>query len=197
LTTLDLRERRRLERDLHDGAQQRLVSLALTLRVAREKLGPDADEAGRLLDRSRQELEEALRELRDLARGINPTVLSDRGLGAAVEALAHRAPLPVEVGELPAQRLPEQVELAAYFVVSEALTNVAKYASATQASVTATKTGGRLAVEVSDDGIGGADIDLGTGLRGLSDRLAAIEGRLEVDSKPGRGTTVRASIPCP
>ena len=141
---LDLRERRRLERDLHDGAQQRLVSLALTLRVAREKLGPDAGETGRLLDRSRYELDEALRELRELARGIHPTVLSDRGLGGAVEALARRAPLPVAVGELPAQRLPEQVELAAYFVVSEALTNVAKHAAATYASVTMTNKGGRL-----------------------------------------------------
>jgi signal transduction histidine kinase len=197
VSMLGLRERRRLERDLHDGAQQRLVSLALTLRMAREKLGPDAEEAARLLDRSRQELDEALNELRELARGIHPTVLSDRGLRGAVEALAHRAPLPVEVSELPAHKLPEQVELAAYFVVSEALTNVAKYASATQASVTMTKTGGRLAVEISDDGVGGADIDRGTGLRGLTDRLAAIEGRLEVDSKPGLGTTVRASIPCP
>jgi signal transduction histidine kinase len=192
---LGLRERWRLERDLHDGAQQRLVSLALTLRMAREKLGPDAGEAGRLLDRSRQELDEALKELRELARGIHPTVLSDHGLGAAVEALAHRAPLPVEVGGLPALELPEHVQLAAYFVVSEALTNVAKYASATQASVTMTNSNGRLAVEISDDGIGGADIDLGTGLRGLSDRLAAIEGHLEVESEPGRGTTVRASIP--
>jgi signal transduction histidine kinase len=197
VSMLGLRERRRLERDLHDGAQQRLVSLALTLRMAREELGPDAGEAGRLLDRSRHELDEALEELRGLARGIHPTVLSDRGLAAAVEALAHRAQLPVEVGELPAQRLPEQVELAAYFVVSEALTNVAKHASATRASVTITTTGGRLAVEISDDGIGGADTDLGTGLRGLSDRLAAIDGRLEVDSEPGCGTTVRASIPCP
>jgi signal transduction histidine kinase len=196
VSMLGLRERRRLERDLHDGAQQRLVSLALTLRMAREKLGPDAGEAGRLLDRSRQELDEALKELRELARGIHPTVLSGRGLAGAVEALAHRAPLPVEVGELPAQELPEQVELAAYFVVSEALTNVAKYASATRASVTMTKTGGRLAVEISDDGVGGADVNLGTGLRGLTDRLAAIEGRLEIDSEPGRGTTVRASIPC-
>jgi len=194
---LGLRERRRLERDLHDGAQQRLVSLALTLRMAREKLAPDAGEVGRLLDRSRQELVEALKELRELARGIHPTVLSDRGLGAAVEALAHRAPLPVEVGELPALELPEQVELTAYFVVSEALTNVAKHASATQASVTMTKRNGRLAVEISDDGVGGADTDLGTGLRGLNDRLAAIEGQLEVDSKSRRGTTVRASIPCP
>jgi signal transduction histidine kinase len=197
VSMLALRERRRLERDLHDGAQQRLVSLALTLRMAREKLGPDAGEAGRLLDRSRQELDEALEELRELARGVQPTVLSDGGVGAAVEALAHRAPLPVEVGELPVQELPEQVELTAYFVVSEALTNVAKHASATRASVTMTKGNGRLAVEISDDGVGGADIDLGTGLRGLTDRVAALEGQLEVDSKPRRGTTVRASIPCP
>jgi signal transduction histidine kinase len=197
VSMLGLRERRRLERDLHDGAQQRLVSLALTLRIAREKLGPDAGEAGRLLDRSCHELDEALRELRELARGIHPTVLSDRGLGAAVQTLADRAPVPVEVGELPAQELPEQVELTAYFLVSEALTNVAKYASATRASVTMTKAGGRLEVEISDDGVGGADIDRGTGLRGLTDRLAAIEGQLEVDSKPRRGTTLRASIPCP
>ena len=197
VSMLALRERRRLERDLHDGAQQRLVSLALTLRMARDKLGPDAGEAGRLLDHSRQELDEALEELRELARGARPALLSDRGVGAAVEALADRAPLPVEVGELPAQELPEQVELAAYFVVSEALTNVAKHASATRASVTMTRSNGRLAVEISDDGVGGADTGLGNGLRGLSDRLAAIEGQLEVDSKPGRGTTVRASIPCP
>ena len=196
-STIGLRERRRLERDLHDGAQQRLVSLALILQRARDKLGPDAGEAGRLLDRSRQELDEALTELRELARGIHPTLLSNRGLMAAVEALAHRAPLPVEVGEPPPQKLPEHVELAAYFVVSEALTNVAKHASATQASVTMTTRTGRLAVEISDDGVGGADIELGTGLRGLADRLTAIEGRLEVDSKPGHGTTVRASIPCP
>jgi signal transduction histidine kinase len=198
IDALALHERRRLERDLHDGAQQRLVSLALTLRMAREKLGPDAEEAGRLLDRSREELDEALEEIRELARGIHPTVLSDRGLGAAVEALAHRAPLPVEVAEVPAQELPEQVELAAYFVVSEALTNVARHAAATHASVTVTHDDdGRLAVEVRDDGVGGADIALGTGLRGLSDRLAAINGQFDIDSKPGRGTTLRASIPCP
>src|SRR5918996_383909 len=162
-----------------------LVSLALTLRMAREKLGPEAGEAGRLLDRSRRELDEALKEIRELARGIHPTLLSERGLGAAVEALAHRAPLPVEVGELPAQRLPEQVELAAYFVVSEALTNVAKHASATHVSVTVTNGDGRLAVEVSDDGVGGADIALGTGLRGLSDRLTAINGQFDIDFETG------------
>jgi signal transduction histidine kinase len=197
VSTLGLRQRRRLERDLHDGAQQRLVSLALTLRMARQKLDSEPSETGRLLDRSREELDEALRELRELARGIHPGVLSDRGLGAAVETLALRAPLTVAIGELPSARLPEHVELAAYFVVSELLTNVAKYASASRASVTVTRTDGQLAVAVSDDGVGGADPDLGTGLRGLSERLAAIEGRLEIDSKRGHGTNVRATIPCP
>ncbi len=195
LVEVGLRQRRRLERDLHDGAQQRLVSLALLLRLARESLDSKPVETGRLLDRSRDELEKALNELRELARGIHPAVLSDRGLGAAVEALAHRAPLPVEVGELPAATLPEHIELAAYFVVSESLTNVAKYAAATQATVAVTQSNGRLIVEVTDDGVGGADIARGTGLRGLIDRLAAIDGRLDVDSEPGRGTTVRASIP--
>jgi signal transduction histidine kinase len=196
--SLGLRERRRLERDLHDGTQQRLVSLALTLRLAREKLDAEPGEAGRLLDQSREELDRALGELRDLVRGTRPAVLADRGLGAAVEALAERAPLPVEVvSKLPDQRLPEQIELAAYFVVSEVLTNVAKHASATKASVALTQRDGRLAVEVSDDGAGGADLGRGSGLRGLADRVAAIDGRLEIDSKPGQGTTVRASVPCP
>jgi signal transduction histidine kinase len=194
--SLGLRERRRLERDLHDGAQQRLVSLALTLRVAREKLDAEPGETGRLLDRSREELDQALRELRDLARGIHPAVLDDRGLGAAVEALAARAPLPVEVvSNLPDRRLPDQVEVAAYFVVSEALTNVAKHASAMKASVALTQHDGRLAVEVSDDGAGGADLGRGTGLRGLAERVAAIGGRLEIDSNFGHGTIVRASLP--
>jgi signal transduction histidine kinase len=195
LVEVGLRNRRQLERDLHDGAQQRLVSLALSLRLAQEQLDSDPRNTDRLLDRSREELDEALKELRELARGIHPAVLSDRGLAAAVEALAHRAPLPVEVGELPAGRLPEHVELATYFVVSEALTNVAKYAAAGRASVEVVKRNGQLTVEMSDDGVGGADMGRGTGLRGLSDRLAAIEGRLQVDSEPGRGTTLRASIP--
>jgi signal transduction histidine kinase len=193
-----LRERRRLERDLHDGAQQRLVSLALTLRLAREKLDAEPGETGRLLDRSREELDQALRELRDLARGIHPAVLADRGLGAAVEVLAEGAPLPVEVvSRLPERRLPERVDLAAYFVVSEALANVAKHASATKASVALTQSGGRLTVEVSDDGVGGADLGRGTGLRGLADRVAAIDGGLEIDSEPGQGTIVRAGLPWP
>jgi signal transduction histidine kinase len=191
-----LRPRRRLERDLHDGAQQRLVSLTLTLRLAREKLESDPGEVGPMLDRARIELDEALDELRDLARGIHPTVLADRGIGAAVEALARPAPVPVELAELPDQRLPEQVELATYFVVAEALTNVAKHASATHASVSVTGGNDRLVVEVGDDGVGGAEFDRGTGLRGLADRLGAIEGRLEIESEPGRGTTVSATIPC-
>jgi signal transduction histidine kinase len=197
-SSFGLRERRRLERDLHDGAQQRLVSLALTLRTAREKLEAEPGETARLLDRSREELHQALSELRDLARGIHPAVLGDRGLGAAVEALAERAPLPVEVvSNLTDRRLPEQVELAAYFLVSEALTNTAKHASAMKASVALTERDGRLAVEVRDDGVGGADLDRGTGLRGLADRVAAIDGRLEIDSEPGQGTIVRAGLPCP
>src|SRR5215207_751396 len=196
--SLGLRERRRLERDLHDGAQRRLVSLALTLRLAREKLDAEPDETARLLDRAREELDQALSELRDLARGIHPPVLADRGLGAAVEALAARAPLPVTViNRLPDRRLPERVELAAYFVVSEALTNVAKHASALNASVALTEHDGLLEITVKDDGVGGADLDRGTGVRGLADRVAAIDGRLEIDSKPGRGTIVRAHIPCP
>jgi signal transduction histidine kinase len=193
---LGLHERRQLERDLHDGAQQRLVSLALTLRQAREQLETEPGEAARLLDRSRDELAQALRELRDLARGIHPAVLADRGLVAAVEALAGRAPLPVEVvSALPDRRLPDQVALSAYFVVSEALTNVAKHAAATAASVALSERDGELAIEIVDDGAGGADLARGTGLRGLAERVAAIGGRLEIESGPGRGTLVRARLP--
>jgi signal transduction histidine kinase len=195
MVEIGLRERRRLERNLHDGAQQRLVSIALTLRMAQERLGSEPEVADQMLDWSRDELEEALKDLRELARGIHPAVLSDRGLGAAIEALAHRAPVPVEVGELPPDRLPEHVELAAYFVVSEALTNVAKYASESNARVAVTQINGRLEVEVADDGPGGADPGRGSGLRGLAARLATIEGRLEVDSPEGGGTRVRARIP--
>ncbi|HYN91206.1 MAG TPA: sensor histidine kinase [Thermoleophilaceae bacterium] len=193
---IGLQERRRLERDLHDGAQQRLVSMALNIRLARSKLNDDPLAADRLLSSASDELESALEELRELARGIHPAVLSDRGLGTALETLANRAPVPVELGELPGERLPEAVELAAYFVVAEALTNVAKYADASHATVQVARENGRLLVEVADDGIGGADPGRGTGLRGLADRLAVLEGRLEVDSERGRGTTVRARIPC-
>jgi signal transduction histidine kinase len=191
-----LEERRRLERDLHDGAQQRLVSMALNIRLARDRMRDDPAAAERLLDGAGAELDAALAELRELARGIHPAVLSDRGLDAALETLAHRAPLPVELTRAEHERLPEAIELAAYFVVAEALTNVAKYAGATHAKVNVGQDNGRLVVEVADDGVGGADPDNGTGLRGLADRLAVIEGRLEVDSPPGRGTTIRARIPC-
>jgi len=187
--------RRRLERDLHDGAQQRLVSLALSLRILRSRVEGDR-EAIRELDSARSELDQALGELRELARGIHPSVLSDRGLDAALDGLARRAPLPVTLEERPAERLPDRVESVAYFVVAEALTNVAKYAQATQACVNVRHQNGQVLVEVSDDGVGGADPATGSGLRGLLDRVSAVGGRLEVDSRPGRGTTVRAAIPC-
>ena len=186
--------RRRLERDLHDGAQQRLVSLALSLRMFRGRVERDPD-ALRELDRARGELDHALAELRELARGIHPSVLTDRGLNAALDGLAQRAPLPVEFQGTPADRLPDRVESAAYFVVAEALTNVAKYAQATHASVNVRREDGEILVEVMDDGVGGADPSTGSGLRGLLDRVAAVGGRLELDSPPGHGTTVRASIP--
>ncbi len=193
---IGLEERRRLERDLHDGAQQRLVSMALNLRLARAKLRGDPDAAEQLLSGASDELEATLGELRELARGIHPAVLSDRGLDTALETLAHRAPVPVELNSLPGERFPEAIELAAYFVVSEALTNVAKYAQASHAVVGLERHNGRLVVQVSDDGVGGADPEQGTGLRGLADRLAVIEGRLEVESEKGRGTTITARIPC-
>jgi signal transduction histidine kinase len=193
---IGMEERRRLERDLHDGAQQRLVAMALNIRLARAKLNEDPLAAEQLLASAGDELESALEELRELARGIHPAVLTDRGLGTALQTLANRAPVPVELGELPDERLPQAVELAAYFVVAEALTNVAKYAGASHATVHVQRDNGRVVVEVADDGVGGADPGRGTGLRGLADRLAVIEGRLDVESEQGHGTTVRARIPC-
>ena len=188
-------ERRRLERDLHDGAQQRLVSLALSLRLARNKVDSDPGGAVEVMDGAAHELELALEELRELARGIHPAVLSDRGLDAALRTLAARAPLPVDL-KTSVNGVPDAVESAAYFVVSEALTNVAKYAQASSAVVHVEQQHGFVMVAVSDDGVGGADPSAGTGLRGLGDRLSALDGRLEVDSAPERGTTVRARIPC-
>jgi PAS domain S-box-containing protein len=188
-------ERRRLERNLHDGAQQRLVSLSLALRLAQAKLKSDPEEAGKLLGSASDELAQALEELRELARGIHPAVLSDRGLSAALEALAGRAPLPVDV-RAPDERLPPPVEAAAYYVVSEALTNVAKYAQASNVDVRVERLNGHAVVEVADDGVGGADPLGGSGLRGLADRVEALDGRLQVKSAPGRGTVIRAEIPC-
>ena len=189
-------ERRRLERDLHDGAQQRLVALSLQLGLISSKLDRDPKAARELLDGARAEARATLEDLRELARGIHPAVLTDRGLGAALESLAERAPVPVDVAGLPNERLPEPVEAAAYFVVAESLTNVAKYAGATHAEVRVGRENGYALIEVRDDGVGGADPASGTGLRGLADRLEALDGRLEVDSAPGRGTVVRAKVPC-
>jgi signal transduction histidine kinase len=187
-------ERRRLERDLHDGAQSRLVALALKLKLARMNVA-DGSEAATLLDESSSELQSSLDELRVLARGLHPVVLTDRGLAAAVRILASRAPVPVEIAALPDERLPPPVEIAVYFVVAEALTNVAKYARATAATVSIAVARGLVRVEVADDGVGGADVAGGSGLRGLSDRVAALDGRLEVRSAPGEGTRLRAEIP--
>ena len=187
-------ERRRLERDLHDGAQARLVALALLLRSARRRADFDPELAA-LLDEAQAELQTSLGELRELARGIHPAVLSERGLEPALQALAARAPVPVTLDVALDGRLPRAHESAAYFVVSEALTNVAKYAQATHARVAVRHTNGRVTVEVADDGVGGADAAQGSGLRGLADRVAALDGRLSLDSPAGRGTHLRAEIP--
>ena len=186
--------RRRLERDLHDGAQQRLVGLALDLRLARERLDDDPGAAASMLDEASAELAKATEELRELARGIHPAILSDRGLEAAVESLAQRAPLPVQIDASVDGRLPDPVEAAAYFVVSEALTNVVRHSGAERAEVGIRRDDGRLVVEVADDGSGGAD-PAGSGLRGLADRIGALDGRLQVDDPAGGGTIVRADIP--
>ena len=187
-------ERRRLERNLHDGAQQRLVTLSLSLRLIESRLAGEADAAS-LLREARDELGQALDELRDLARGIHPAVLSDHGLTAAVDALAARVPLPVDLHRTIGERLPEQVEVAAYYVVSEALANVQKYAEATHVEIGIGREDGRAVVEVRDDGVGGASATGGSGLRGLADRVEALGGRLEIESPAGAGTTVRAVIP--
>jgi signal transduction histidine kinase len=186
--------RRQLERDLHDGAQSRLVALALLLRVARNRTGANP-ELGGLLERAQEELQASLTELRELARGIHPAVLTDRGLAPALDALVTRAPVPVTVEARDVEPLPPPVEIAAYFVVSEALANVAKYARATHATVALGRANGHLTVEVADDGVGGADAASGSGLRGLADRVAALDGTLSLDSPAGRGTRLRARIP--
>ncbi|HET9736726.1 MAG TPA: PAS domain-containing protein [Solirubrobacteraceae bacterium] len=187
--------RRRIERDLHDGAQQRLVGLALEVRMARSRVEKEPASAGPFLDHVAQALAEASEELRELARGIHPALLTERGLAPAITALASRAPVPVEVVELPEERLPAATEATAYFTVAEALTNVAKYADATYASVRLARENGALEIEVRDDGKGGAAAAPGSGLSGLADRLGALDGSLEVESPPGAGTVVRAMLP--
>jgi signal transduction histidine kinase len=188
-------ERRRIERDLHDGAQQRLVALALNLRMAEQRAEDGDPAAAELVRQAGEEANLALKELRDLARGIHPAILTNRGLPAALEDLASRATLPVEVVATPDERLPGAVEAAAYFVVSECLANIGKHAGAETATVAVTARDGRLTVEVSDDGVGGAALDGGSGIQGLADRVGALSGSLTVDSPPGEGTRVTASIP--
>jgi signal transduction histidine kinase len=185
-------ERRRLERDLHDGAQQRLVALALQLRIAQHRFGGTADPAVEaILNASVDQLQAAVVELRELAHGANPVT---DGLTAAIESLAARTPLVVSV-DVPDLQLPPEVEAAAYFVVCEALANTVKHAQASSAMVSARQRAGVLTIEVADDGIGGARGD-GFGLRSLADRVAALGGRLRVESEPGRGTRVIGEIPC-
>jgi signal transduction histidine kinase len=189
------KERQRLERNLHDGAQQRLIALSLRLSMLEKSL-PDAPEARQELDVARREVALSLEELRDVARGIHPAVLSGHGLAVAVESLCARAPLPVRLEIRVDERLPERAEVAAYYVVSESLANVAKHAQATTSRVSVERQGDRLVVEVVDDGVGGADTERGSGLRGLADRVEALGGRLRVWTPAGRGTRVQAEIPC-
>jgi signal transduction histidine kinase len=189
-------ERRRIERDLHDGAQQRLVAMAIELRSAQRRLGQNIDpEVERLLSTTVDDLQVAVQELRDLASGIHPTILVEGGLAAALDTLAARSPLPVTVTATRDRFAPE-VEADAYFVACEALANVAKHAGATRATVTARRDNGVLLIEVTDDGDGGARLDGGTGLRGLADRVEARGGRIRLDSRPGRGTRIVGEIPC-
>jgi PAS domain S-box-containing protein len=187
--------RRRLERDLHDGAQQHLVGLALTLRLARRTVADDA-EAAELLDEAIEDLAAATAQLRELARGLHPAVLTEGGLEPALKGLAKRATVPTTIEHAPEGRLPAPIEITAYFVVAEALTNVARYAEASSATVSVRIEQERLVVEVRDDGRGGADPDRGSGLRGLDDRVSALGGSLRVTSPVGGGTTLRAELPC-
>ncbi|MGN9837599.1 sensor histidine kinase [Nonomuraea sp. H19] len=188
-------ERRRIERDLHDGAQQRLVALSMTLGMARLDL-PEDSEAGRLVGLAQQQAKQALAELRELIRGVHSQILTDRGLAAAVRDVAGRSPVPIQVDVEMPERLPAPVEVTAYYVVTEALANVAKHSGATRGAVTGRVERGTLVVEVRDDGHGGADPAKGTGLTGLADRLAVVAGRLSLSSPAGGPTLVRVEIPC-
>jgi signal transduction histidine kinase len=192
-----LAERRRLERNLHDGAQQRLVALALDLSLVQAKLEADPAGAAHLLTTAREELALAIEELRELARGLHPAILTERGLRPALEALARRAPIPVRLETPLSRRLPEPVETAVYYVVAEALTNAAKHADAETAVVRLSVSGGSVRVEISDDGAGGATMRAGGGLRGLAERLEALGAELRIDSPPGDGTTLSGVIPLP
>ena len=189
--------RRRVERNLHDGAQQRLVSLSMAIGMARDKLDSGAvSDAESLLGQASEEATSAIKELRELARGLHPAILSEVGLVAAVESVAERSPVPVEVHATTNGPLSDSVEATAYYVVAESLTNVAKYARASSVQVRIEHCGDRLRVEVADDGTGGAEIRPGSGLEGLADRVAVLDGHLEVHSAPGAGTRIRADLPC-
>jgi PAS domain S-box-containing protein len=188
--------RRRLERDLHDGAQQRLVELGLDLRMARARLDDDPEQAHELLGAALGDLDDATRELRELARGIHPAALTEGGLRPALEALAARSSVPARLVAVPSERFAAAVEATAYFTVAEGLTNAARYAGAQRVEIEATRLDGRLRVEVRDDGRGGADPAVGSGLRGLADRAAALDGELALISPPGGGTALRLELPC-
>ena len=190
-------ERRRLERDLHDGAQQRLVTLSLAIGIARDRAAGADPDLEALLESASKEARAAIAELRELARGIHPAVLTQTGLEGAIQALIERSPVTTQVRAVPSGRFPAQVEATAYFVVSEALANVAKHAQASAAVVTVREQPGRLEVEVRDDGVGGARAGSGSGLSGLADRVASVGGSLTVHSPPGGGTRLEAVIPCP
>jgi signal transduction histidine kinase len=188
-------ERQRLERNLHDGAQQRLIALSLELSLLEQRLGDDPETTTRLKG-ARREIALSLEELRDVARGIHPAVLSGHGLQVALESVAARASVPVRLTVALDGRLQERLEVVAYYVVSESLTNIAKHAHATRATVDVSREDGQVVVEVVDDGIGGADTERGSGLRGLADRVEALGGRLRVWTPRGGGTRVKAEIPC-
>jgi signal transduction histidine kinase len=189
------KERQRLERNLHDGAQQRLVALSLELTMLKKLL--DADPvAGTRIDHARDEIALSLEELRDVARGLHPAVVSGHGLAVALESLAARATVPVRLNVELEGRLPEALEVAAFYLVSESLANIGKHAQATSATVVVNRHNGEVVVEIVDDGIGGADTEGGSGLRGLADRVEALDGRLRVWTPVGQGTRVRAEIPC-
>ena len=189
------KERQRLERNLHDGAQQRLIALSLELSLLEERFAADPDARARL-GQVKQEVALSLEELRDVARGIHPAVVTGHGLAVALESLAAQAPVPVRLSVAPEARLSDQVEVAAYYVVCESLANIAKHSHATSASVAVARINGRVVVEIVDDGVGGADPERGSGLRGLADRVEALGGALRVWTPPGEGTRVRAEIPC-
>jgi signal transduction histidine kinase len=187
-------ERRRLGRDLHDGAQQELVGAVMSLKLAQRRWAQAPDEARELVEEALEHMELGIRDLRELAAGIHPSVLTDRGLGAALQGLATRSPVPVQILQVPPGRLPDPVETSAYFVVAEALTNAAKHARCSNVQVGVHVENGSATVEVHDDGVGGANPWSGSGLRGLADRVSALGGRLEIESPAGDGTTVRAQI---